>query len=1017
MTSAQASAPSDTPARTSRCGGDLIFAGLILVLAFFLASFPARNTDLWLHLARGRALLDGTHQFGVDPFAAPGHERWVNQSWLADVLLYDLHEALGPAGLAIAKAGLATLIAAILLAAVWHPGPRWLGAFGVALGMVALGPYLELRPVLFSFLGVALTWCWLERRGSRPTLWSAATLLFVFALWANLHAGFLLGPLMVLGWWLGGLLTGSAGAGSGEGPHPAPWWRLGAIALAGAAIALANPHHIHALATERVLPHLALQETAEDGPEALPSDSPLLSPALRADWQGLLAEPNELAFVVLALLSLLSLPLADRQRLGSRLVVWVIFLGLSWQTRAAVPVFALVAGPILGANLQALATRRWSSGLAALPRRTRWLGRLLGLLILTIACAAAWIGWIGRNPGERRRWDATLDPSLEAAGRQFADWHAAGLLPADRRGWQVSASVRHALAWLCPEEKNALDPRDEDARALRAALTGMLPPEQERTWRELLRAHEFTHLIVSDERDRPLKDGLRRLFEASDEWTPIHWRGRCIAFARRNSPSAPQTALGLPGVDLQALAFDARRAERAPPAGLAKDPAPPALQDRFLFERPPPDRAADDALTYRLHFEAQKPAFLARWRAKWDGGLAAALVGAAAPAAAPGGGPVYFRARLLQPDLDNVARAILTYWVRRHDDGPAGDLLLAVRAGRRAVRHDPQDARAHWRLGEAYARLMRGTRERSLYEGFPRLQRVRLAQTAAALQHAVRLDPELAEAHELLAITYRDARSFDVALEHLQAALKLYRRRGWPELSFEAAGRRLAFLEDEEANLAQIARDGIAISETGGETSIVERARRAIEFGVPGRAAQLLADSDAASRGRAGYLLQLELALLRGRTDEVREASDPEYETLLGPLSYHALQAQLAAADGNYDAADFHLQRLAVGEISAPAAIALVLGKHLLDRAGKLIDTKDTPEQLLVRLDSIAAGQREVAEMVALRGLLALEAGDIVNARRLLEQSLALWGSDATAATQIARHYLGMMNLGMSNEK
>src|SRR5439155_27100875 len=42
---------------------------LALGLGFLLASFAARNTDLWLHLATGRALVEGKYQFGVDPFA------------------------------------------------------------------------------------------------------------------------------------------------------------------------------------------------------------------------------------------------------------------------------------------------------------------------------------------------------------------------------------------------------------------------------------------------------------------------------------------------------------------------------------------------------------------------------------------------------------------------------------------------------------------------------------------------------------------------------------------------------------------------------------------------------------------------------------------------------------------------------------------------------------------------------------------------------------------------------------
>src|SRR5262249_42508247 len=60
-----------------------LFVILVLTLGFFLASFAARNTDLWLHLATGRALVEGKYQFGVDPFAYTTEGvYWVNNTWL-----------------------------------------------------------------------------------------------------------------------------------------------------------------------------------------------------------------------------------------------------------------------------------------------------------------------------------------------------------------------------------------------------------------------------------------------------------------------------------------------------------------------------------------------------------------------------------------------------------------------------------------------------------------------------------------------------------------------------------------------------------------------------------------------------------------------------------------------------------------------------------------------------------------------------------------------------------------------
>src|SRR5262245_20319318 len=69
---------------------DWLFGLIVCALAFLLASTPARNSDLWLHLASGRLLAQG--QFGQDPFSSTTTGVfWVNHSWLSDAALYGLH--------------------------------------------------------------------------------------------------------------------------------------------------------------------------------------------------------------------------------------------------------------------------------------------------------------------------------------------------------------------------------------------------------------------------------------------------------------------------------------------------------------------------------------------------------------------------------------------------------------------------------------------------------------------------------------------------------------------------------------------------------------------------------------------------------------------------------------------------------------------------------------------------------------------------------------------------------------
>src|SRR5207253_3574239 len=113
----------------------------------------------------------------------------------------------------------------------------------------------------------------------------------------------------------------------------------------------------------------------------------------------------------------------------------------------------------------------------------------------------------------------------------------------------------------------------------------------------------------------------------------------------------------------------------------------------------------------------------------------------------------------------NIVRQLFLGFASVHDEGPAGSLLVAIRAARRALQANPDDARAHLHLGEAYLRLRRGTRERATLATFGALEHLRRLQALTALQHAVQLQPDLVTAHERLADFYAEIRAFDLAGE------------------------------------------------------------------------------------------------------------------------------------------------------------------------------------------------------------------------------------------------------------
>src|SRR6202011_5711218 len=90
---------------------DKLLAILVCLLAFLLASTPARNSDLWLHLASGRSLVQGQTVHGADPFASTTTGVfWVNHTWLTDAVLYGLSQLGDGKALVFAKSFLVTVL-------------------------------------------------------------------------------------------------------------------------------------------------------------------------------------------------------------------------------------------------------------------------------------------------------------------------------------------------------------------------------------------------------------------------------------------------------------------------------------------------------------------------------------------------------------------------------------------------------------------------------------------------------------------------------------------------------------------------------------------------------------------------------------------------------------------------------------------------------------------------------------------------------------------------------------------
>ena len=188
---------------TARSTWALIGALIALVGALSFCLDRSHNGDFYLSLVSGRFVAQ--HGFAShDPFATISQGgTWLNQQWLSELAFFRVSQAFGPTGLTILYAALITAPLALLLWLCRRKGWRMLlavAAFYFPGVLAVVHPRAAGFTVLiFSALVALLVLLWRERdaEGRRRTWLAPVGILALFALWANLHGGFVAGFLLL----------------------------------------------------------------------------------------------------------------------------------------------------------------------------------------------------------------------------------------------------------------------------------------------------------------------------------------------------------------------------------------------------------------------------------------------------------------------------------------------------------------------------------------------------------------------------------------------------------------------------------------------------------------------------------------------------------------------------------------------------------------------------------------------------------------------------------------------------
>lgn len=1097
-------APALSPEKFARLlgGFDAVLVVLVVGFAFLVASFPAYNPDFFRQLACGRLLAQGDYQFGVDPFTYTSDGTYqVNHSWLFALFSYGLYQIPNVGGIVLValKAALLAVLAAVLLWVGRRAGQSlWIPAACTALAVLTISIRVYLQPICLSYLYLGLTlWILTSGRAAPRRWWLLPPL---FALWVNCDQWFFVGPLLVALYLLGELLQplaarfleGQSAASAKESKTAS----LAVVLAVGLAACLLNPHHIHAF---ELPAELGLSPAGDRIEQDAQFRSMFLSPLQIKEYfqPSLGLSAAGLSYVLLLLAGVVSFVFAFRRAPLWRLTVWLGFAGLSLYTARAVPFFAVVAGPITALNWLDYAVHRLGETPRLTPGWRAWSlgGRAATILLVLLLLAAAVPGWTQGQPWEYHRvgWDVVIDPALAEAAQQIQRWRENGVLPADKHWFNNYTEVANYLAWFAPGERVFLDQSlpwsphaADDYLAIRQGLERTIRDEEaapdeepgslrpaKRDWRAVFRERGIGFWIL-DNRGAGKADLVSHLtlFGGREEWQLCYLQGRIAIFAwndlfGKKSKESPQRAarVGPPALDLMRVAFGTE-ADRAPAQGPERpEEAQPDvwtdwskdLWNVWWNSRPTLAPHKDTARLHDIRFTSLQPFFAHDNARAWQRAVFAGAVGNALP-----NGPVphslllfnwsciyedLFPAGAQRPrrppsQVESVALKAHNLYVAGQDSGPVESLYLTIRAARRAIRANPEDAQTYAMLGHAYLRLMTETQERFLTQTESPLAIIRRTQMAAAYENCLRLLPSrpsgeaarLAdEAHAALFSLFVQKKYMDVALEHLREQLNHLRAAG------PRRGETLAQHTNQLEQLSQyynrlegdVKRQQSEYDAMAVNMPVLEQAQQARKKGLVKSALNVLMNADLKDLqgpgGLPGKSLMIELLLDLGQVEDAAKLLIPDPEAVAGqpvPPAEVDYRLRLAAARGDYEEADRILDaalkdawknpngqsQLRSTGISAALLVGRVLSAEALRLGGVLrapwlsINPNDilrhpllaqSPTDFWIRrwrlelLEQTLPIEQQRADWHLERGWLALESGACVAARQYFRSVLA----------------------------
>jgi hypothetical protein len=458
----------------------VLFAAQMNLIAVRTTQFMSDPGTGW-HLRLGALMLDERAWIRTDPFSfVHAGEPWVTFEWLSEIFFALVERAAGLGGVVLAGFALFGLLPLLLL--------RWLLVNGIPRGaaftysiaaVVVFQAHALARPHVFTYLAFGVLLLLVGPRiGGPPARRAWCSVPVLFAVWANLHGGFLAGLA-----WLAAAVLGATVDGNLERRAVVRW---AALIVTAAASTLVNPHGLALYGhIGRILGGL---ETERLWMEFAPPD-----------FYG----PSLLGAVVLGIVFLLLVGLARRDHEAlpwEQLAPLSLFLFFAFKSQRHVMLLVFVAGvpvcrAVLGMLPCATARSEWWRRFAAIERQSR--GDLV-LIPLVALAFGMWLQASGRAATMR-----VGEKHVSAAAIAFLADH----LDEVRRPITTTTTGGPLVYYLFPRLRDSFDDRSEFGDAINLEFLQLF--QMRPGWRHTLAERDFDSAILPV--DMPLAQGLALL--------------------------------------------------------------------------------------------------------------------------------------------------------------------------------------------------------------------------------------------------------------------------------------------------------------------------------------------------------------------------------------------------------------------------------------------------------------------------------------------------------------------------